>query len=442
MNTSAIDPALLAEARLARPRAVAIARSGTQSTDATWDQRLLFSKSKDSAKIIKHHENAVVILRYHPLWRGCIQFDEHSYRVIVTGAPWHESDSPQGHDDGWREWTDPDSSRLSSWLLREIHGLQLSVTDCERAVTIAAEANRIHPFRDYLDSLTWDGVSRLDHWLTCYLGVAPSHYASCVGRWWLTSAAARIYRPGVKADLVLVLEGDQGFQKSTALRTICGEQWFCDTPIDIGNKDAYMTLQGKVIVELPEFHSIKKADSDKAKSFFSSPYDDYRPPYGKRNVKVPRSCVFAATINPRGAYLTDPTGARRYVSVACGKTGPADIAGLAADRDQLWAEAAARYNAGERFYPHGAEEEAMCAAEGDERTEGEPWTEIIRDWLALHPGEVRIEEVLIGACAIDKGDINRSHQMRASGVLAELQYERKRQSPDSDGHRPWCYRRA
>ena len=53
---------------------------------------------------------------------------------------------------------------------------------------------------------------------------------------------------------------------------------------------------------------------------------------------MPRSTVFAGTVN-EGGYLGDATGGRRFWPLELRDR--IDVAALEADRDQLWAEAAA-----------------------------------------------------------------------------------------------------
>jgi putative DNA primase/helicase len=80
-----------------------------------------------------------------------------------------------------------------------------------RAVQTVARENRVHPVRDYLHALNWDGTLRLDTWLTRYLGVEDDQYVRAVGSRFLISAVARVEQPGCKADQVLILEGHRAF---------------------------------------------------------------------------------------------------------------------------------------------------------------------------------------------------------------------------------------
>ena len=402
-----------------------------------WREQLIYVDAKGKApRLAKHPANVTCILKHHPDWEGRIYYDEHAHRVMVSTPPWHDLDAGTESDED-REWTDADDTRLSSWLLRA-EQFEVPALLCAAAVRIAAEANPRHPFREYLSSLAWDGVDRLDAWLVDYMGVSPSEYTSSVGKWWLISAVARTFRPGCKADCVLILEGPQGSRKSTALRTLAGDRWFSDTPIVIGSKDAYMALQGKAIIELAELDSMKRSDHDHAKAFFSKQYDDFRPPYGRREVRLMRACVFAGTVN-HGAYLTDETGNRRYLPVTCGTI---DLEALSRARDQLWAEAVARFHAGERWWPETDEERAEAAEEQGQRLESEPWAEPIAAWCALRTGDITTNEVLTGSSIkLDVAKIGRAEQKRAARVLKDLGY-RRIQLRDPDGSRPWVYRRG
>lgn len=411
-----------------------------------WRRLLLWDPSKSGApKLAKHHENAVVVLRYHPRWRGRLFLDEHAQRVIVRDPPWHDSDAPgvvgraaEAHE-APRDWTDSDTARLSSWLRREVMGLTLSVNDCDRAVTIAAEAAACHPFREFLDGLTWDGTPRLSTWLQLYMGVPFDAYSARVGTWWVISAVARTFKPGCQADYVLILEGPQGIRKSSALRTLVGSDWFSDTPIDIGNKDAFLAIQGKVAIELGELSSLKGSHYDRAKVFFSSRVDDYRAPYGRRNIKVPRSCVFAGTVNPEGVgYFRDPTGNRRYWPVLCGAI---DLPGLAAAREQLWAEAVALYRRGDRWWPDSPEEQALCSSQQQERLEEDSWEDPVRSWC-VGRDEITMTEVLQEALKLELGKHDRGAQMRVGTILRAIGYDRAQASAGSRfGKRTRIFRR-
>jgi hypothetical protein len=419
--------------------AIPAALAAPPQAEPDWRSRLIFQRSKSGPdKPAKHHENAVVVLRYCPEWRlpsgkPRIQFDEHAQRVLVTSPPWHESVAPAAAASEPHEWTDSDTARLSTWIRREVFALDLDISACERAVQIVAEANPTHPFRELLDSLRWDGQPRLDAWLATCLGAVDSPYAARAGRWWLISAVARTYQPGCKADLVLILEGAQGIRKSSALRTLVGDRWFSDTPIDIGSKDAYLALQGKVVVELGELESLKRADADRAKVFFSSAVDQFRPPYGRRTIAVPRSCVFAGTVN-HGVYLSDDTGNRRYLPVRCGKI---ELELLAEHRLNLWAEAVHRYKQGERWWPVGPEELADCEAEQAPRTQGDPWHDAIITFVNGQD-EVAVPDVLAQACKLSISEMNRASEMRASSVLQAVGYVRRRVIV-AGGDRKWRY---
>lgn len=409
------------------PPAVGLAAvpKGAYVASDAWKDHLDWSAgAKGKPKIINHHVNAVTAILGHSAWRLAdgthrIQYDEHSARTLVTNPPWIDTER-HGRVGVQVEWSDSDSGRLSSWLLREVYQLNLSAEQCSMAVELVAAQNSVHPFRDWLDSLVWDGHARLDDYLPEYLGCEPGEYASMVGPWWLMSAVARTYRPGCKADYVLVLEGPQGALKSTFLRTLAGSRYFSDTPIDIGNKDAFIAIQGLVIVEMAEFESVGRVQDRRAKAFFSSPEDNYRQPYGRRNIRVPRGCIFGATINPHGPYLTDPTGARRYWPVRCGTI---DIAGLAAVREQLWAEAVARFNSGARWWPDTADEHASCAWEQGKRTAVDAWREPVRGWLVRQADMVTLMEVAKGALGLEARDVSRQTEGRIATILAGIGWE-------------------
>jgi putative DNA primase/helicase len=104
-------------------------------------------------------------------------------------------------------------------------------------------------------------------WLAILWRERESSTRALAGIKFLIGAVARVMRPGCKMDNVLILEGDQGRWKSSALATLAGIEWFGDTPFTIGDKDAYLVIRGNLIYELAELDGFSRAESSRAKAF-------------------------------------------------------------------------------------------------------------------------------------------------------------------------------
>jgi predicted P-loop ATPase len=267
-----------------------------------------------------------------------------------------------------------------------------------KAIGVVAREHKFHPIRDYLDGLEWDGEERIDYWAATHLGVDPGPDAAAnasakiayvFGARFLISAVARAYDPGCQVDTVLILEGEQGKLKSTALRVLAGK-WFTDTLPDIRNKDAAIQLLGIWITEIGELDAFKNVPSSTVKQFLTRRADRFRPPYGKLPIDVPRSCVFAGTVN-LSTYLHDETGARRYWPIAIGEI---DIKALERDRDQLWAEAVHRYKHGDVWYLDTPELNTLAQDEQADRYDHDPWAERITNYLVSRR-DTSVAEILL-----------------------------------------------
>ncbi|MBB5212621.1 virulence-associated E family protein [Microbulbifer hydrolyticus] len=229
-------------------------------------------------------------------------------------------------------------------LIRERFGFDPGKDYVKDAVLELCAGNTYDALRDHLSSLPkWDGKQRLDSWLCAYLGVEDNSYTREAGALWMLGAVARALQPGVKFDHMLVLVGAQGVGKSTALRILAGDEFFSDANF-LGARDSREVLEateGAWIVECAELAGMHRKDAETLKYEITKQEDRGRPAYARNPVTVPRRFVLAGTTNsPR--FLQDETGNRRFWPVEAAET---DLEALARDRDQLWAEALARYEA-------------------------------------------------------------------------------------------------
>lgn len=291
-------------------------------------------------------ENLRLILTYDEAFRGKLAFNAFSGRLVWRSAPpWNPFERVQ-YENG-RPFTDADAANLRNYFQK--HWKVNAPKALDDALTSVSDANAFNPVREYLDSLTWDGIERLDTLLVRFMRAQDTPFTRAATRKWFTGAVKRIYEPGCKFDSMLVLIGEQGVGKSR-LPLIMSRGWFTDSlPSMSGDKSSFEALSGKWIVEVAELAAAKKSEQESIKNFVSKQTDSYRQAYAHYTQDYPRQCVFFGTTNDPEP-LHDPTGARRFWTIEVEGFERGVLTGLEEERDQLWAEAKHRYHAGETLW--------------------------------------------------------------------------------------------
>ncbi len=319
--------------------------------------------------------NIALILSRDPILVGKIRFNVLSKQIEVTAG----------------EFAGMSANTLAIKVMNYLDKkwqLNAPKSHVEDQLLLLAWENQYNPIADYLGSLKWDGISRIDTWLIDYCGAENTEFNRRVGAMWLISGCARGAKPGSKVDTVLVLEGRQGRKKSTILSVLAGP-WFSDTPLVIGNKDSMQMTSYRWIIELAELASLRASETEAAKAFFAAKVDNYRPPYGKAPEEFPRFAIFGGSTNEDEGYLVDREN-RRYWPVLIDRC---DATGLRLVRDQLWAEAFHRYLSaevnpdyahpecpGERWWFETEAEQDMAAVVVGKRRPENLWAGLIKEW--------------------------------------------------------------
>lgn len=426
LRTGLSNPKDIPEPKQYQPARVGLSLVGDKQESAPeWQNGLLMDKN---GIIRKSFHNGLIVLDKSPQMEGVLIYNAFSDMVMLNKCPpWEDNNS----DWKCRPIRDDDAIACAAWLeTKEGLCLSLRPNDVHNIMLRVAKTHEIDPPREWLESLAWDGVERLSDWLPYFCNAEDNEYTRAVGRKFLISAVKRIMEPGCKADCMLILEGEQGEYKSTALRTLAtwGEQcYFTDQVDDISNKDALIQIQGVSIIEFAEMDTLNKADTDHIKKFITRQIDRYRPPYGKTLVDRPRRCVFAGSVNPGGnGYLKDPTGARRFWPVAV-KNIKIEI--LAKEIPQLWAEAFIAWKHGEKNWIDEPNLIALVTNEQASRYEEDAWTDIIERELQYVDSVTTAH--LMHLLEIPKERRDRRSQLRIGSYLRHKKWiSRKDYRPD------------
>lgn len=341
-----------------------------EADNGEWRKKLDTDANGNPQKSLK---NLNVAMALNPELSGKLRQNLFSGRIDVVGAlPWKRPS-------GTATWSDEDIAQLRMYM--EGFFGKLAKNDLLDVVSAVASNQAYHPVRDYLNSLTWDGVERLDTLFIDYMGAEDNAYTRAVTRKAFVAAVARVMTPGCKYDTMLVLVGTQGRYKSSILAKM-GGAWFSDSLRTFGDKEAMETIQGTWINEIPEMQAMNKADIGAVKAFLTKTSDYYRAAYGRYTADRARQCVFFGTTNSKDC-LTDPTGGRRFwVLDIDQRPRVKDVwTQLDGERDQLWAEAVFRWKQGESLHLP-KEIEAVAREVQEEHRQRNPWEGIIADFVA------------------------------------------------------------
>jgi predicted P-loop ATPase len=225
--------------------------------------------------------------------------------------------------------------------------------------------------------------------------------------------------------------------KSSFFAALCHKkEWFSDTTLDIGDKDAFMALAGVWIYEIGELSALQGREAEPVKAFLTSRTDRFRPPYGRNIVHRDRQGIFVGSTNA-SEFLDDPTGARRFWPV---RAGAVDLEGVKRDHVQLWAEAMEVYQTGKERWWFTAEEEKELSTTRDEYQRADSWQDGIAEWLSKQMGSVTIRDVLEGALDLQLRDQTKAYVMRAAAIVAASGWKKRQEMVN--GTRSWRWVRA
>ena len=292
--------------------------------------------------------NCVTVLQKDPVLKKAIKRNELSGRMdIVKEVPWERRNNSS-------TVTDTDENNLKMYL-EENYELT-SERVIKAGVDIVSNENKYHPIRDYLESLVWDGIPRIENMLPHFLGAEKSKYTIGVMKMHMLAAISRIYEPGIKYDIMLCLVGSQGAGKSTFFKYLAiKEEWFSDNLDHLDDENIYRKLQNHWIIEMGEMKAtITAKNIEQIKSFLSRQKETYKVPYEVHPEDRPRQCVFCGTSNDLNFLPLDRTGNRRFAPVMTDMS-KAEVhildneAESKAYIEQAWAEAMVLYRQGNVF---------------------------------------------------------------------------------------------
>lgn len=336
-------------------------------TDLVWD---LDGKGNKQVTV----NNFVNAFKSDPLLNGLLAYDMLKETIVFTRPSFTAKGSKKGD-----LVNDTDISIIKGRIER-MHGIY-NDAKLNDAIEQVSSDNAFHPIKLYLESLTWDGVPRIDTFLVEYMGAEDNAYTREAFRKMLLAAVTRIYEPGRKFDTALVFYSEQGVGKSTLIQRL-SKGWFNDSLTNLSGKESYEAIQFAWLVELAELSALRKSDVEAVKNFISKREDTYRGAYARRVKTHKRQCVFFGSTND-DEFLKDATGNRRFFPVEVKRTRKTRLIfepEFDAVVDQLWAEAMEGYMLGEGL-TLSDEAEAIAGGTREEFTERTPIQGLIEEYL-------------------------------------------------------------
>lgn len=297
-------------------------------------------------------------------------------------------------------------------------------------VCLVADDNQFDSARIWLESLTWDGVPRVEDFLHVYMGAEDSPYTRAVSSYMWSAMAGRVMEPGVKCDMAPILVGAQGVGKSSGVAAMVPSiNFFTEISFVEKEDDLARRMRGRLVAEIGELRGLNTKDLESIKAFVSRQQESWVPKYREFAVNYLRRIVFIGTTNA-DEFLADETGNRRFLPV---KTTNVNVANIGQDCLQLWAEAR------DLFALVGIQWRGMENLVKDahaEHTITDPWQGLVNAWLdepyeltgikPIDRPHLRSYDVLVEGLRFDPKNIGKREEMRIGKVLRARGFTRKK----------------
>ena len=328
-----------------------------------------FMRDKDGV-IFAALNNVVMALR-RPDIVGCeIRLDTFRDEVML---------SPPGKGQ-WRPFTDDDYVRIRTILEKgpsNYNGFHPIGREMIRdAVGRVANDNQFDSAIEWLTGLQWDGVPRVATFLRDCFGAEQTRYTEAVAEYIWSALAGRILQPGVKADMVPILKGEQGTIKSTVLEALVpAPEFFCEISLNERDDDLARKMRGCLVAEISELSGLRSRELEAIKAFITRRHEKWVPKYKEMASTYARRLLFFGTTN-QDEFLADGTGNRRWLPFEVSR---ADADYLRDNREQLWAEGAHLFSHLGVVYQTA---EKLAPAEHGKFLVRDVMVDILSDWLA------------------------------------------------------------
>jgi hypothetical protein len=386
---------------------------------------------------------------------GHIFSSKDNMRLALSRADWcgtrivldtFRDDIMLGPGEELRALKDTDYERLGIWL--EFNGFKtVAHENLRRSVALVADDNQIDSAQIWLESLQWDGVPRVERFLTDYFSAGDSPYIRAVSLYWWTAHAGRVMEPGCKADMVPILVGEQGVGKSTGVAAIApAPENFVEVRLDQEDEEIARRIRGCLVAEIGELRGLQSREAESIKGMITTTHDKWTPKYVERSHTVARRLVFIGTTNS-DEFLADETGNRRWLPVRVGKV---RVAAISADRLQLWAEALVLWTAAGVAF---SAAETLARGVHDAHMVHDVWEENITHWLdGGYPDDLggmgpprrgtpfAMSEVLTGALELELKNVGMAQERRVGKILRLLGFEKRVVRTDSVARKLWVTR--
>lgn len=202
-------------------------------------------------------ENLDTLFKYHPLLNS-FRYESFSQKNEFNDKVYDEDRQPQEIFNFFKR-------NFNEWCPR---------IDIKETIQETLNNNTYHYFKNWLDSLVWDGEERLETFLQKYYGAEDTPLNRAYFARWMIALIKRVMEPGAKFDAMLILAGLQGKKKSTLfywLGTINDRKFYNEAPDNLNDTNNLIySTKGKVIITFDDFDDIcNKGDIGKVKSFIT-----------------------------------------------------------------------------------------------------------------------------------------------------------------------------
>ena len=317
----------------------------------------------------------------------------------------------------WRPLDDNDYTALRVWLETVGNCEPIGHEMMRQGVHLVAREQKMDSAATWLNGLTWDGIPRIERFCPDYFGTEDTEYAARVGAYLWTALAGRVLSPGCQADMVPVLIGKQGVGKSRGVQAMSpAPDHFAELRIDDSDDNIARKMRGCLVAELAEMRGMRAAEVERVKAFITRTHEHWVPKYKEFSITYPRRFIMIGTTNDE-EFLPLDTEHRRWLPL---HTRGVEVAAIAHDRDQFWAEGAARYAADGIAWQR---LDVLAAPAREGAVAEDIWTSAIDDWCRAQGTEyIRLEDVMEHGMGFDPRTVTRIHELRAARILRDLGY--------------------